>query len=364
MTVFYFFHSACSRFATLTKTLTKHRSIKITKGVLSAMPLALLTACTPADKSPSEKAQPDIIKGAHSVTRNSDTQKPIVYASTNVWGAVAQAVGGEHVNVIVGVNEPTQDPHDYQASAQDKLSISKAKLVLVNGGGYDDWAISLAQSVNPQPMVLNAVTLSGFNIPNASLASHTPPHEPSADFNEHVFYSLDTASKVATAVANQLTQSDPSHHAQYSQNLHVFNQQITKLNTQAHANKSGKTAFFTEPVVGYLLTDMGIQNVTPAAFIAQAETDAGVSAKVLQDSKSVLANKQANVLILNAQTEDATSKILFADAKAANIPVVNVYETLPAPLTAESKGNAYIEFMQKAIDDLQNAFNKWANLVI
>lgn len=362
MTVFHFSHTACNRFATLTKTLTKHRSIR----TLSAMSLALLTACTPADQSPSEKAQPDTVKDAHSATRNNDAQKPIIYASTNVWGAVAQAVGGEHVNVVVGVNEPTQDPHDYQASAQDKLNISKAKLVLVNGGGYDDWAISLAQSVKPQPMVLNAVTLSGFNIPNATQASDTHDHEPkqahahehSADFNEHVFYSLDTASKVAKAVANQLTQSNPSHQAQYSQNLQAFNQQITKLNTQVHANKSGKTAFFTEPVAGYLLADMGIQNVTPAAFIEQAETDAGVSAKVLQDSKAVLANKQVNVLVLNAQTEDATSKILVADAKAANIPVVNVYETLPAPLTAESKGNAYIEFMQKAIDDLQNAFNK------
>lgn len=362
--------------------------------------LAMLTACTPADKaktqSNAEKTETTSTTSTTTATatpdnnnkdNNKDNGKPIIYASTNVWGAVAQAIGGENVNIIVGVNEPTQDPHDYQATAQDKLNISKAKLVLVNGGGYDDWASSLAKAINPQPVVINAVKVSGFTMPAETAhddhAEHThekdghdeKAHDEHADhekeghnehehhhhhgeFNEHVFYSLDTANKVAQAIANQLSQSDPSHKAQYTQNLQAFTQQITELKTQAKATPTGKTAFFTEPVAGYLLADMGIKNVTPEEFVEQSETDAGVSAKVLKDTKALITGKQASVLVLNAQTEDATSKILVEDAKTAQVPVVNVYETLPAPLTAESKGNAYLDFMKKAISDLQQALGK------
>lgn len=73
-----------------------------------------------------------------------DTQLPTVYATTNVWGSVAKAVGGDKVNVIVGVNELSQDPHDYQATATDKLNITKSAVMLVNGGGYDDWGYELS----------------------------------------------------------------------------------------------------------------------------------------------------------------------------------------------------------------------------
>lgn len=344
--------------------------------------LAMLTACTPTDNAKNAKSESKTEKTETTATTstttttatpasNKDNGKPIIYASTNVWGAVAQAIGGENINIIVGVNEPTQDPHDYQATAQDKLNISKAKLVLVNGGGYDDWAISLAEAVNPQPMVINAVTVSGFKVPaepahdehdhDHAEAGHEHHHH-HGEFNEHVFYSLDTANKVAQAVATQLSQSDPSHQAQYTQNLQAFTQQISELKTQAKATPAGKTAFFTEPVAAYLLTDMGIKNVTPDEFIEQAETDAGVSAKLLKDTKALITGKQASVLVLNAQTEDATAKILVEDAKTAQVPVVNVYETLPAPLATDrsnhAQSNAYIDFMKKAISDLQQALGK------
>lgn len=330
--------------------------------------IAVLTACTPANHDKADtKSDVKTAVNTDSTNGNPTTDTPIIYASTNVWGAVAQAVGGDNVKVIVGVNEPTQDPHDYQATAQDKLNISKAKLVLVNGGGYDDWAVSLAEAVKPQPVLINAVKVSGFSVPspttheahdqgqNEKQGQANQDLHHSADFNEHVFYSLDTASKVAQAVANQLSQADPNHQTQYTQNLQDFNQQISELKTQAKATPTGKTVFFTEPVAGYLLADMGIKNITPNEFIEQAETDTGVSAKVLQDSKTLLANKQASVLVLNAQTEDATSKILVTDANTAHIPVVNLYETLPAPLSTEVKGNEYIDFIKKAISDLQQA---------
>ena len=313
-----------------------------------------------------------------------DTQLPTVYATTNVWGSVAKAVGGDKVNVIVGVDDLSQDPHDYQATATDKLNITKSAVMLVNGGGYDDWGMSLAQSVSHKPVVINAVALSGLspNTDNAAdesaseqhqhdtqheikIADPQPsdhPHVPSeahskvhshshGDFNEHVFFSLDTAKKVAEAVNKQLAATSPTNQAIYAKNTQQFIQQIDALKVKAKqiGQQKAITAFATEPVIGYLLADMGIKDVTPKAYAVQSETDAGVSVKVLNDSKSLLSNKQVGLLVVNAQTEDATSKQLITLAKASTVPVVAVYETLPDGVTS------YTQFIEKTLDDFAAA---------
>ena len=309
-----------------------------------------------------------------------DTQLPTVYATTNVWGSVAKAVGGDKVNVIVGVDDLSQDPHDYQATATDKLNITKSAIMLVNGGGYDDWGMSLAESVSHKPVVINAVALSRLS-PNIDNAADEPaseqhqheiktadpqpsdhPHLPSeghsevhshshGDFNEHVFFSLDTAKKVAEAVNKQLAATSPANQAIYAKNTQHFIQQIDALKVKAKqiGQQKAITAFATEPVTGYLLADMGIKDVTPKAYVVQSETDAGVSVKVLNDSKSLLSNKQVGLLVVNAQTEDATSKQLITLAKASTVPVVAVYETLPDGVTS------YTQFIEKTLDDFAAA---------
>ncbi len=309
-----------------------------------------------------------------------NTQLPTVYATTNVWGSVAKAVGGDKVNVIVGVDDLSQDPHDYQATATDKLNITKSAIMLVNGGGYDDWGMSLAESVSHKPVVINAVALSGLspNTDNAADEStgeqhqheiktadpqpYDHPHVPSAghsevhthshgDFNEHVFFSLDTAKKVAEAVNKQLAATSPANQAIYAKNTQQFIQQIDALKVKAKqiGQQKAITAFATEPVIGYLLADMGIKDVTPKAYVVQSETDAGVSVKVLNDSKSLLSNKQVGLLVVNAQTEDATSKQLITLAKASAVPVVAVYETFPDGVTS------YTQFIEKTLDDFAAA---------
>ena len=337
-----------------------------------------LTGCQKQTDNPSTSTQSASNQSASNssattVSSNTviDTQLPTVYATTNVWGSVAKAVGGDKVNVIVGVDDLSQDPHDYQATAIDKLNITKSAVMLVNGGGYDDWGMSLAESVSHKPVVINAVALSGLspNTDNAADESagehqHDTQHEiktahpqPSdhphvhGDFNEHVFFSLDTAKKVAEAVNKQLAATSPANQAIYAKNTQQFIQQIDTLKVKAKqiGQQKAITAFATEPVTGYLLADMGIKDVTPKAYVVQSETDAGVSVKVLNDSKSLLSNKQVGLLVVNAQTEDATSKQLITLAKASTVPVVAVYETLPDGVTS------YTQFIEKTLDDFAAA---------
>src|SRR5215471_12582579 len=66
-----------------------------------------------------------------------------VVASTNVWGSVARAVGGTAVRVTSVIDDPAADPHAYESKPADMITLSSARLVVYNGGGYDDFFAKL-----------------------------------------------------------------------------------------------------------------------------------------------------------------------------------------------------------------------------
>jgi zinc/manganese transport system substrate-binding protein len=60
-----------------------------------------------------------------------------VVAAENFWGSIASQVGGDRVQVTSIIKSPDTDPHDYDATPADARLVAGAKLVIVNGAGYD-----------------------------------------------------------------------------------------------------------------------------------------------------------------------------------------------------------------------------------
>jgi zinc/manganese transport system substrate-binding protein len=127
--------------------------------VLAALGL-LLSACSP---------QPEGSAGNPAEGIN-------VVASTNVYGDIAKVVGGDKVSVTAIINKTSQDPHSYEATAQDRLAVSKADLVVENGGGYDDFLHTLVEDSSIDAHnVLNAVELSGLAHPEDEPTGEAAP---------------------------------------------------------------------------------------------------------------------------------------------------------------------------------------------
>src|SRR6476659_1325358 len=107
---------------------------RLTLAVTVTAVAAVLAGCgssaTPAGASAASGS------GSGSGSASSGAVIPVV-ASTNVWGDIVKQVGGEYVDVVSVIADPSADPHSYEANAQTQLALSKAKLVVENGGGYD-----------------------------------------------------------------------------------------------------------------------------------------------------------------------------------------------------------------------------------
>ncbi|MDQ1513509.1 MAG: zinc/manganese transport system substrate-binding protein, partial [Microbacteriaceae bacterium] len=62
-----------------------------------------------------------------------------VVTSTDVWADIVRQVGGPGVTVTPIITDPGRDPHDYESDVRDQLEVSRARIVVENGGGYDDF---------------------------------------------------------------------------------------------------------------------------------------------------------------------------------------------------------------------------------
>ncbi|MGN6743581.1 MAG: metal ABC transporter solute-binding protein, Zn/Mn family, partial [Amnibacterium sp.] len=137
-----------------------------------------------------------------------------VVASTDVWGSVVTGVGAGRVDVTSIIDDPSRDPHDYEADVRDRLHVLRAAIVVENGGGYDDFMTRLRDGAPGR--VIDAVRLSGFDT--------TAP-----GFNEHVSYDLPTVRKVADAVSAALQRVDPVHAGAYRAALARFEGRVDDL---------------------------------------------------------------------------------------------------------------------------------------
>ena len=252
-------------------------------------------------------------------TSSSDGEITIV-AVTDVYGSIASAVAGDHASVTSIINSPSQDPHEFEASARTQLSLSRANIVIVNGGGYDDFMDTLlAGADNPHATILSAVDLSGLS-------------DAEIEANEHVWYDLDTVQRVATALADALALADPVHASDFRDNANHFTEAVRGLQQRAEAiaqAHSGESVLVTEPVPLYLLDAAGFTNATPRAFSTAIEEGQGVSPVVMKEVLDLLASEKIALLVYNEQTEGPETAQLLAETKSHNLPAIAVTETLP-----------------------------------
>ncbi len=282
-----------------------------------------------------------------------------VVTSTNVYGDVVKAIGGDKVNVSSIITKTSQDPHSYEASAQDKLVISKAKLVVENGGGYDEFLHKIADETKVgHENMISAVEVSGLAPEEEghseeahSEEGHTHNH---GEFNEHVWYSLDTMGKLADAVAVKLGSLDAGSAATFTSNAEAFKAKLAdltgKLDAVKAANEHAPVAV-TEPVPLYLLEAAGLENKTPEAYSAAIEEETDVPAAVLKETTDLVSAKSVRFLAYNEQTEGPQTESVKRAAEAAGVPVVNFTETLP-------EGKDYVQWMADNVEAVSSALKK------
>jgi zinc/manganese transport system substrate-binding protein len=262
-----------------------------------------------------------------------------VVAGENEYGNVAEQIGGAYVTVYSVDSNPNTDPHTYEATPAVARKIAQAKLLVENGVGYDDFMSKLASaSPNSARQVINVQHL-------LALPDSTP--------NPHLWYDPTTMPAVAQALVSDLSALDPAHAATFQANETKFMASMQPWLTAIASFKAkypGTKAATTEPVADYLLTAMGISNLTPFGFQADIMNGTDPSPQDVSLENGFFARHQAKVFCYNQQVTDALTDSIRQTALKAGVPVVGVYETMPTPgYDYQSWMTAEVAAIEKAI---------------
>ena len=286
-----------------------------------------------------------------------------VVTSTNVWGDVVEQVGGDQVDVTALVSDPAADPHSFEPTAQGQLAVSKAALVVKNGGGYDDWATAMVDASNSGVPVIDAVRFRQGGVRQGSsgrrhhrlvAAGRSQPHPPTTMPMGNSTNTSGTTCRRLPLWPNssaELSAIRPDKAAYFEGNTASFTGKLDGLGEKIDAIKAaheGTPVAITEPVPLYLTEAAGLENRTPDEFSEAIEQGTDVPPIALADTVALVKGKQLAALIYNEQTSSPETQEVLSAAQAAGVAVVPVTETMPAD-------KDYVSWMEGTISALAAA---------
>jgi len=245
-----------------------------------------------------------------------------VVSGENVYGNIAQQIGGPLVSVTSVLSDPNADPHLFEPGTRNGLAVSRARLAIQNGLGYDAFMEKLEEAAPSSHRLV--VTIAD------ALGVH------GADANPHLWYDVPKLGRVAAAITTGLVKADPSHAAAYRAGRDRFVKSLLPLRqlvAQIDKRFKGAAVAYTEPVPGYLIDAAGLKNRAPQAFTHAVEEGTEPTPQAVAAMDALVTGRKIKVLLYNSQTVTPITERVRTAAIRAGIPVVGVAETLPPHLT-------------------------------
>ena len=314
--------------------------IRSIAAVLAIAAVLVIAACTgqgqvgPTDTAAIATAPEATAGGSAGVTTGPAIP---VLGTENFYADLLTRVGGSRVSATSLLNDPNADPHAFDASPRAATAVSDARLVVVNGIGYDDFMQRLlGASGRRDRVVINVQDLLGL----------------SGDVNAHVWYDPRTMPRVADAVADALSRLEPqnsayfvSQKAGYLATLKPFSDKVAALK----AKYSGTPIACTEPVAEYLTDAIGLTVLTPKSFQEAIEQGVDPSPADVAAERDLLTKKKVKALLYNSQVTSPLTDDIRDLAVRSGVPVVGVAETTPPSF------KAYPDWMLAQLDALERA---------
>jgi zinc/manganese transport system substrate-binding protein len=311
-----------------------------------------------------------------SVTEENETaaeSRPSIVTTTNVWSDIVGQVAGEFFDVTAIISDPAQDPHSYDATARDQLAITEADLFVMNGGGYDDFALILASTSNVEVFnvfeILESTDTEHGEEDHADEhgeedhadehgeedhadehgeedhadehgeedhadehgeEDHADEHAHASDGSDHIWYDLHLVEQAAISLAEKLGVLQPDNAQDFIDNAGAFVSDISVLEQRVQTLADINVHYFeAHPLATMLFTDLDYENLTPKGLAEAEEAGLESAARVLADSRELIASGKLQFLAINEQVTSPTLEALKSLAEESGVPILKFDELLP-----------------------------------
>lgn len=268
--------------------------------------------------------------------RAQGAQVPVV-AAENFYGDLVTQIGGAAVRVTSVLSNPDQDPHLFEVSPSTARTVAAARVVVLNGAGYDSWMerlLGTARRTGSDRQVVVAADVLGRK----------------AGDNPHLWYDPAALPTMARAVAGALQTADPARAEEYRAGLDRFLRAFHSVEERVAAMRgrhAGVPVTATEPVFGLMAGALGL-SMRNERFQLATMNGTEPRASDVAAMEADLRGKRVRALIYNSQSSSSTARRLLRLAASSSVPAVGVTETLPA-------GKTYQAWMLDQLDALDRA---------
>lgn len=277
--------------------------------------------------------------GGSAPSAASSSGKIQVAAAENFWGSIAAQLGGKRVAVSSIIVNPNTDPHSYEPTAADGVTIAQSQMAIVNGIGYDAWASKLL-AANPSGgrMVLDVGNLLGLGESD----------------NPHQWYSPSSVQRVIEQIVADYRRLDPGDATYFDRRLHAFETtdiaEYDRLLREIRARYAGVPVGYSESIFQPLGQSLGLTLMTPYSFAKAIAEGTDVSAQDKQTVDRQAETRAIKVWIYNSQNATPDVQRVNQLAREARIPIATITETLsPASSTFEQWQSAQLESLMAAL---------------
>lgn len=284
-----------------------------------------------------------LISGVLSIAPAWADEKIPVMASFSILGDLVQQVGGKHVAVTTLVAN-NSDAHVYQPTPQDTIRLTKSKLFVVNGLGFEGWMERLVSASHYKGKVITAS--SGIQPLSFGEDAHHEEEEEQHDAAEHrhgsqdphAWHSIPNTIQYVRNIANGLSQIDPAHQADYQANAGRYIQQLEQLDKtllQAFAAipAEKRKMITSHDAFGYLSHRYQITTIAPQGVSTETEASASDVAKIIrqirkENIKALFVENISDPRLMqqiSKETGVQPGKALFSDALSDNRGPASTY---------------------------------------
>jgi zinc/manganese transport system substrate-binding protein len=256
------------------------------------------------------------------------------------YANVIEQIGGRYVKVTAIESNPNTDPHAFEASPSVAQAVAAAQLVVQNGLGYDTY-MERIESATPSSTrkVIDVQKLLGL---------------PDATHNPHLWYAPRTMPAVARAISSELGALQPAHAGYFQAALARFEQALgpwKRALAQLAAEYPDTPVATTEPVGDYMLEAAGTVNLTPFGLQADIMNGVDPAPQDVTLQNGLFSGHRVKAFVYNQQVTDSLTQSFLEAAKRAHVPVVGVYETMPAGFSYQTWMLAEVQALHRAIAD-------------
>lgn len=211
-----------------------------------------------------------------------------VVASFSILGDLVSQVGGDRVKVDVLVG-PGADAHVFQPKPAQAKTVAQAKVVFVNGLGFEGWLPRLLKSANvkAKPVVVSA-GITPLTAKQEPADKHGHGHDHHDEQDPHAWQSVANTVQYVSNIAQGLCAADAAGCDSYRKNAAAYTAQLNKLDSDiqsawAAIPPAQRKVITSHDAFGYYASAYGVKFLAPQGVSTDSEASAkGVSKLIRQ----------------------------------------------------------------------------------